>query len=75
MNVAISGHGRDSWRSGSREEIGPLLHAIAEPPPRFSRTGKTFRALCGAQVATILDGTPFQGGHPRACPKCRRASR
>lgn len=75
MNVATTKHGGPSWRSGHREELPPLQHAIANPPPRYSPHGKTFRAVCGAQVATVHDGRAFIGSDPRACAKCKAALR
>lgn len=50
---------------------GPLRHALHPSRPRASRTGSTYAAACGAQVARVLE-VAFDGQHPRACPECRR---
>lgn len=49
-----------------------LQHAISLPPQRYSRTGKTYVAMCGAQVARIYDGTLWDRLHPRACRNCKQ---
>lgn len=49
-----------------------MLHAISLPPRRYSRTGKTYVAACGAQVRTVYDGTPFDIHAGRACRECRK---
>lgn len=60
--VAITSRGT---RETARE------HAISLPPRRYSRTGKTYVAACGAQVSKIFDGELFHWGLKRACPNCR----
>lgn len=52
-------------------EPGPLRHAVSIPPPRYSRTGDTFRAICGAQVYFVEELSAFDASAKRACPKCR----
>lgn len=59
---------RNGW-GGAR---GALRHAGTRR--LRTRTGETFRALCGAGV--YLDpASRFDPDHPRACPRCRREVR
>lgn len=52
------------------DELGPLRHAALDTPPRASKTGSTFFALCGTTVAVVLDPAGFDVRHPRACTAC-----
>lgn len=52
-----------------RPSANPIRHAVDSVPPKASRTGKNFRAICGASVAEVLDGA-FSFHHPRSCKKC-----
>lgn len=56
------------------ETHGSILHAISLPPRRGSRTGHTYIAACGAQVARIHDGRLWHWGLKRACRHCRHAT-
>jgi hypothetical protein len=46
---------------------GPVGHAGTWT--RGSRTGKTYRSVCGRQVGHPLEAR-FDPDHPRACPAC-----
>lgn len=66
MRIGITA--RNSW--GRTTPGGPLLHASTGYPR--SRTGRTFRALCGAGVYHHEDhvGRRFDPKDPRACAPC-----
>lgn len=49
----------------------PLQHAVAQPWQRTSRTGRLYRAVCGAAVY-IKAHLAFDPSHKRACRKCRK---
>lgn len=48
---------------------GPLEHALTWE--RRTRTGKTYRALCGAGVYPVSDMRSFLPAMTRACPRCK----
>lgn len=59
-------------RNGWGGERGPLEHAGTFA--RRTRTGETFRAMCGAGVY-LNPSARFDPTRPRACPRCRREVR
>lgn len=49
---------------------GPLRHAIPATLPMASRTGRNYRAVCGASVRNVDTARVFDNGHDRACRRC-----
>lgn len=68
--TATSNRGGPEWTTATRKS--PLRHAARVLPPRYSPGGKTFRAVCGVQVANLHE-VAFNPSAPRTCPKCRAA--
>lgn len=59
--------------SARRRTVGspdPLLHASPSPPVPYSRTGATYRAVCGAQVRNVTRVAWDPGGVGRRCRAC-----
>jgi hypothetical protein len=50
----------------------PLKHALSESMPKASRTGKNYRAVCGASVGNV-SARAFVAGLARSCRKCAKA--
>lgn len=59
-------------RHYSGPELEPLRHALRSTMPRASRTGRSYLAACGAQVAVATEEA-FDPYHHRACRACREA--
>lgn len=49
--------------------VDPVQHVATSA--RYSRTGRTVRALCGRAV--MARGVPFNPDHSRACAECLAA--
>jgi hypothetical protein len=60
-----------SWQSGFRTDRGPLIHRVSRLT-KASRTGRNYRADCGASVPNVNMDVTFSRGNDRACPKCRQ---
>jgi hypothetical protein len=54
---------------GSRQ-ANPILHASPNPPVPYSRTGATYRAVCGAQVRNVTRAEWDPGSVGRHCRAC-----
>lgn len=54
----------------ARASAEPLLHASHHPPVPYSRTGHTYRALCGRQVRNVTTVAWDPRGAGRLCREC-----
>lgn len=59
-----------AWSARGGQRADPVLHASHHPPVPYSRTGDTYRAVCGRQVRNITTTTWNPRGPGRRCPDC-----
>lgn len=60
-------------RRSNVPEGGPVRHAYTTV--FASRTGQLKRAVCGTAVYRTNSPERFDPTHPRACPRCAKATR